>query len=131
MIQAPVTALYAGLSAVLIVVLGMLVVRQRIRTRTPLGTGRAPALECAVRAHANTIEYVPIALLLMLIAELNRGAASMLHSYGIALIAARILHAWGISRTPKPNPGRLIGTALTWMVITGLAAVDIITFAKT
>lgn len=129
--QAPVTALYASLSALLIVVLGMLVVRQRIRTRTSLGTGETPALECAVRAHANTIEYVPIALLLMLIAELNHGPALMLHRYGIALIAARLVHACGISLTPKPNLGRLVGTALTWMVIVGLAAVDIIGFAKT
>ena len=127
----PVTALYAGLSALLIVVLAMLVVRQRIRTRTPLGAGEAPEMACAVRAHANTVEYLPIALLLMLICELNGGAPSMLHSYGIALLVGRLLHAWGISRTPRPNAARLTGTALTWMVIVGLAAVDVIGFAKT
>ena len=87
-------------------------------------------MERAVRAHSNTVEYVPIALLLMLIAELNHHAAIMLHSYGIALIVARLLHAWGISRTHMPNFGRFTGTLLTWMVIVGLAATDILDFVK-
>lgn len=126
----PVTALYAGLSALLIVVLALLVVRQRVRTRTSLGIGRSHEMERAVRAHSNTVEYVPIALLLMLVAELNHRRAIMLHSYGIALIVARLLHAWGISGTRMPNFGRFAGTLLTWMVIVGLATIDIVDFAK-
>lgn len=124
--NAPVTALYAGLFGLLIVVLGILVTRQRMKNKVSLGGGEAPALKRAIRAHANCIEYVPIALLLMLVAEINQGAPRMLHGYGATLFAARVAHAWGLSRTDKPNPGRFIGSILTWLVIIGLATVNLL-----
>ena len=46
-----------------------------------------------IRAHANAAEYVPLALLLLLILELNQTQPMLLHVFGCVLIAGRILHA--------------------------------------
>lgn len=126
----PITALYTGLLSVLFVVLSVWVVSQRIKNRVPIGAGNVPALERAIRVHANFVEYVPLALLLLMLCEINQGAPSMLHSYGIALIIARLSHVLGLSMTTRPNPGRFIGTLLTWMIILGLATINILYYLK-
>jgi len=56
---------YAGLNALIALVLALLVTRQRGITKTSLGTGGHPALKRAVRAHGNFIENVPLILLLL------------------------------------------------------------------
>jgi uncharacterized membrane protein YecN with MAPEG domain len=127
---APITALYAGLFGLLIVALAALVVRQRVKCRVNLGIGDAAPLERAIRVHGNCVEYVPVALLLLLIAEINGGAAGMLHAYGATLLAARVLHAIGLSRTDKPNACRFLGTVITWLVVVGLAAGGLLGYAK-
>jgi len=45
----------------------MLVVRARVKTRTEIGDGGHPAMVGPLRAHANNAEYVPMAILLLLI----------------------------------------------------------------
>jgi len=60
-----ITAFYAGLLAILALVLGFQVGRMRLRTGISLYDGGDKALAVAVRRHANFIENVPLALLLM------------------------------------------------------------------
>ncbi|MCU0975650.1 MAG: MAPEG family protein [Steroidobacteraceae bacterium] len=118
---APVTALYAALSGILLLVLAALVVRARWATRTALGTGTDPRMERAVRVHANFVEYVPLALLLLLLAELNGLPPIALHAAGLALVVSRVLHAWGLSRHSARSFGRFWGTLGTWITIAALA----------
>jgi uncharacterized membrane protein YecN with MAPEG domain len=115
--SAPITALYAALAGLMVLVLATLVVRGRWRHRVSLGTGTEPAMERAVRVHANFVEYVPLALLLMLLAELNGAAALLLHAAGVLLLASRVLHAYGLSRVSGRSFGRFYGTAGTWLTI--------------
>jgi uncharacterized membrane protein YecN with MAPEG domain len=75
----------------------------------------------AVRVHANFIEYVPLALLLMLLGELNDLPRVVLHGAGILLLASRVLHAIGLGRSPGRSFGRFYGTAGTWFVVLGLS----------
>lgn len=119
---APVTAVYAALAALMLLVLGGLVVRARWTTRTALGVGTDPRMERAVRVHANFVEYVPLALLLLLLAELNDVPGPGLHAAGVALLASRALHAWGLSRHSARSFGRFWGTLGTWLVLLALAA---------
>ena len=63
---ASITAVYAAALALLIVALMLRVVRLRWRLRIGIGSGEDRVLARAVRAHANAIETVPLALLLML-----------------------------------------------------------------
>jgi uncharacterized membrane protein YecN with MAPEG domain len=111
---------YAGLNALIALVLVGLVFRQRQKTRTIFGTGGHLSLEQAIRAHGNFVEYVPLILILLLLLELGGLGATWLHAMGIALTVARVLHAWGLSTTHRASFGRFTGTLLT--IATLLAA---------
>lgn len=116
----PITALYGAAAALFLLLLSWLVVRARWRYGTGLGTGTEPAMARAVRVHGNFIEYVPLALLLLLIAELNGLPAWFLHAAGSLLLASRFLHAWGLGSKSGRSFGRFYGTAGTWLVILAL-----------
>lgn len=128
MVPVPITALYAGLLALLLVALALRVIRMRWKFRIGIGDGGERALSCAIRVHGNAAEYVPIALLLLLAAELDHAAPVLLHGCGIVLVAARIIHAAGLDRTAGASWQRVAGTVGTAGVIVVLAAVDISAF---
>lgn len=112
------TPLYAGLLGLMLLALSYLVSRQRLRNRVSTGDGGIPALAGAIRAHGNFVEYVPLALLLILLTELSGQGQWQVHALGVALVAGRALHAYGISTRPGGKSfGRLWGTLLTWTVI--------------
>lgn len=121
-----VTALYAALCGLIVIVLAWFVVRERRGKRVGIGAGGEVSLERAIRAHGNFTEYVPLALILMLVAELGGSAALWLHANGVALVVARVLHAWGLSHATGVSFGRFWGTALTWLVILALAVTNLL-----
>ena len=126
MLSIEVTALYAGLCALLVIALAFKVVAFRRGKKVGLGTGGDKQGEIAVRTHANAVEYIPLALILMLIAEINGLSHLWLHCLGAALLFGRLLHAIGLSAgSGGYHPGRFIGTSLTWLVIIILAVIDI------
>jgi len=110
----PVLALYAATNALIMLVLGVLVVRARVKTHTEIGDGGNLAMMAAVRAHANNTEYVPVALLLMLILIPLRANAYVIHAVGATLTTGRLLHAFGLSRNVGTSAPRLLGMLLTW-----------------
>jgi uncharacterized membrane protein YecN with MAPEG domain len=114
----PIVALYGGLNAIFNIFLANQVSSARRKTKTSLGLGSADALLHANRAHGNNAEYVPLALVMLLICELQGGSSKVLHAMGGALFVARVLHWLGISR-PAPNVPRLVGTAVTYVTIAG------------
>lgn len=127
MLSVKITALYAGLSALLIIALAFRVVAFRRGNKVGLGSGGHHMGQVLVRAHANAVEYVPLALLLMLIAEINGLSDVWLHCLGGALILGRALHAVGlIAGKGGYHFGRFTGTSLTWLVILVLAVIDIL-----
>jgi uncharacterized protein len=112
-----VTPLYAALLAVWLVVLGFRVIHHRRRARVSLGDGGDSALQRAIRAHANFAEYVPVALLLLLILELSRFSVYLIHTLGIVLVAARVLHGYALAFTRDYRFGRYWGALLTFVVL--------------
>ena len=53
--------------------------------------------------------YVPLILLLMLIAEVQGAASLVIHAFGVILIISLLLHANGLSRSRGCRPtGRKI-----------------------
>lgn len=116
-----VTCLYAGLSGLLLIALAAGVIRLRRASNIGLNHGGNPALEQAMRAHANFTEYVPLALLLMALNEIGGLAALWLHVAGIALLAARLLHWQGLTRSSGVSFGRFAGASVTFLVIIGLS----------
>lgn len=118
---APITAVYAGLCALVILVLVGLVERQRFRHRVEFGDGGQIELARAIRAHANALENIPLALVLLLLWELAGAPPWGLHLAGVALVASRVLHGWGLNRSSGRSMGRAAGAVGSWMVIFGLA----------
>lgn len=119
----PVTALYAALGALLLLVLTGSVIARRKALRIGIGDGGDRVLGCRIRAHGNAVETLPIALLLLLLLELGGLPAAWLHGFGITLLVARSLHAWGLSRSAGTSPGRFIGMLMTLLLLLAMALV--------
>ena len=128
--RVPITGLYAGLGAVILLALAVRVILLRWSTKTGIGDGGDRRLARVIRIHGNAIEYVPIALILMLVAELSGAAPALLHGCGIALVAARISHALGLAGTAGVSVGRSLGVTATFAVILVLAWVDLSAFLR-
>jgi uncharacterized membrane protein YecN with MAPEG domain len=111
-----VTLLYAGINALILVVLAMMTVRARVKTKTDIGSGDNEAMTKAVRAHGNAAEYVPLAVVLIGALEMAGAPVAFLHGLGGSLTVARLLHAQGIYSSLGTTPGRFLGTVLTWLV---------------
>jgi len=126
-----ISALYAALIALLLIVMGLRVVRMRRRLRVGLGDGGEAALQQAVRAHGNAVEWALPVLFLLLVAELNRASPAMLHAAGVALVVGRVLHASGLSRSSGASRGRVLGMVVTIAVLAILAVFDLTAFLRT
>lgn len=87
--RAPITALYAGILALILTAPAINVAVHRRRIRVSIGGGKDPLMQCMMRLHGNPAEYVPIALLLMLLYELNDGRSAWLHVPGVSFVVAR------------------------------------------
>lgn len=111
------TAIYTGLLALILLFLALRVVLLRRKFKVGIGTNQNKELARAIRVHANALEYVPIALLMLAVAEINGIHLYFVNASGIALVVARILHAYGLSRSAGVSFGRFYGTLLTWIVI--------------
>ncbi|MCO7226833.1 MAPEG family protein [Pleionea sp. CnH1-48] len=112
-----ITGLYAAPLALLILFLAYRVTKFRRKLLVGVGSGGDKELEGAIRAHANAIEYVPIALIIIAILEVNGSAEYFVHGLGATLLIGRILHAQGLSSSIGKSFGRFWGTLLTWLVI--------------
>jgi len=120
-----ITAVYGGLLGMLYLALCWQVVDCRRRAKVGLGTGGDPALERAVRVHGNFAEYVPLFLVLLLVAELNGAAVWVLHALGGVFLLSRIGHAYGLSRSGGTSRGRFFGTLFTWIVLLVAAVLNL------
>jgi uncharacterized membrane protein YecN with MAPEG domain len=117
----PGTGLYAGLAAMLLVVLTLRVVALRRSLRVGIGTGQQPELARAIRVHGNFVEYTPLALLLLALVEAGGASPLTVHAAGALLITSRLLHAWGLSGSTGTSAGRFLGMVGTLLVLLGLA----------
>jgi uncharacterized membrane protein YecN with MAPEG domain len=120
-----ITALYAAILALIIVALGINVTMHRVKLKVPLGDGGKPEMLRMIRLHANAIEYIPIAIVLMLAYELNGGWHSALHIIGIALVAGRLIQTWAMWSTEVAGPARGHGQSLTWLSIAAQAQLNL------
>ena len=116
------TALYIALNAAIMVALAANVIRMRYLTRTRSGDAGNPGMMRAVRAHGNNTEYVPIALILLLLTHNLGGGLPLIHAIGLPLTVGRVLHATGFLAHRHETPTghsqlRLAGMILTFCAI--------------
>ncbi|HEX7885327.1 MAG TPA: MAPEG family protein [Phenylobacterium sp.] len=115
-------ALWTGLSLILLLVLGMLVTRQRRKHQVVIGDGGVPALIQAIRAFGNATEYVPAALIALVLLALAGAPPLLIHAIGVLLFAGRVLHAVGLSRSAGASWPRAAGVVATWISYIAAAA---------
>ncbi|MGV6853031.1 MAG: MAPEG family protein [bacterium] len=127
--NAPITALFAGLLGIGYLLLAGMVIRHRLTKKIGIGDGGDSAIRRAIRVHANASEYVPIALILLFLCEVNQSfSTAMLYVMGGILLVGRIMHAFGLSRSAGTSFGRFYGSVLTFTVIAVGAFGSIVSF---
>ena len=112
-----VVAIYVALSALVLLVLSYNVGRHRDRTdsMTPGAMGDE-ILVRAIRAHGNAAEYMPLALLMLLLLALLSAPLWLIHALGAAFTVGRVVQAWGMFQDKHPNAIRFTGNLLTGLV---------------
>jgi uncharacterized membrane protein YecN with MAPEG domain len=117
---------YAGLGALLIIALAIRVMWLRNTQSVGLGSGGHEGLARAIRAHANAAEYLPVALLMLVVLAFEQPRPWLLHLFGIVLVAGRVLHAIGLSGSPGRSFGRVAGIVLTLLVMLAMAGMLVV-----
>jgi len=120
-----ITGFYASLLALLFIGLSINIIRLRLQNKTGIGDGGHMVLSKAVRVHGNFAEYIPMALLMLGIYEVNGASPMMLHIFGAVLFIGRIFHAIGLSKTIGVSKQRQIGMLSVFIVILILAIENI------
>ena len=115
-------ALWAGLHLILLLVLSVLVVRQRRKHHVAIGDGGVPELAQAIRAFGNAAEYTPTGLVAMAILALAGAPQMLIHIIGLALFGGRAAHAAGLSRSGGTSLPRSVGILMTWSAYVAAAA---------
>jgi uncharacterized protein len=123
----PITATYGLPLALILLVLFVQVVRKRGALGQSLGDGGDTDLQERIRRHGNFVEWTPMVLLLLALAEANQAPALALHAAGLLLLAGRVLHPFGLKADAPGHPLRIAGNAgailatLILMAVTALA----------
>lgn len=123
-------ALYAGLNAILLVILSINAGIRRGGATIQPGTFGEGALTRAIRAHGNFTENAPLALLLLVALALTNTAALPIHVLGATFTFGRIVQAFGMMRAKHPNILRFIGNIFTWLVLLGGGGLCILRFIE-
>ncbi len=108
-----ITPFYAAALALLFIFLSIKTIKTRRAHKISIGDGGEKILLRASRVHANFAEYVPFTIILIGILEIQSYSLWMIHGLSIALIIARISHAYGLSQANENFKFRIFGTATT------------------
>ena len=113
-----VTAVIAAILAFIQIAITMRVGLMRMSSKISLGDGGNKELTKRIRGHANFIENVPMALMLILLNELSGLDDNWLYALGGGLILFRVLHYISIVFNVHGlvRPIGMTGTLLTMLV---------------
>ena len=113
-----ITPIYAAILGIMLVALSMRVAAiVRGKGKVDSGDGGNPYFTTVIRGQGNFIEYVPLAVILIGFAELGGTSGGWIHALGGGLVVGRLLHPFGMTTKPGPNPFRFLGTILTWLTL--------------
>ena len=112
-----ITPIYAALLAILFFYLSVRTIRLRRSLQIGLGHAENAVMLRAIRVHANFAEYVPMALVLIMLVEFSAAPSWAAHALGAALVVARLSHAYGVSQPKENFKFRVFGMATTFTVL--------------
>ena len=116
-----ITLLYTSLITIFAIFLALRNGVIRGKTKTMLGDGGSSELLQSMRAHGNLMEHAPIALILLLLLEMQGVVDWKLHLIGSTFFLCRILHAYGISISRESTPYRVVGALGSWVLMMGMS----------
>lgn len=117
----PITSTVAALAALGLIALSIPVSLRRMKVKQAIGTGDDQVLLRRIRAQGNFIEYVPIGLILLALAEMRGAPQILLLATTGPMVIGRIAHAIGMLR--GVNPMRRMGMMATFVsLLAGVAA---------
>lgn len=112
------TLITAGILGLLLLFLSAYVIAGRVKFKIDTGDGGNEAMRRRIRVQANFVEYVPMALILIMLVESGRiGPAWLPGALGATLVIARFWHAQGLLGSSGVSAGRFMGANLTGLVI--------------
>ena len=116
----------AGMLGFLLLILSLRVSLRRQSAGISVGDGGDSELLLRQRAQANLVEYAPITLFLVFLAEQTWGSSWYVTALAALFVVARILHPLGM-QTASPTIARFIGASVTYAV---LALLSFLVIAK-
>lgn len=123
------TTLYALILIAIWFVLWIRVTSARSALNCSIGDRGDLALLQKIRRHGNFIEWVPLVLVLMVLAEAQGADALWLHAAGILLVVGRLAHPFGLQIDNAGHPLRYVGngTNILAVLVLAIALVRIVT----
>ena len=109
--------IYASILSILFVYLSVRAIRARRSLGITLGHSENPVMLRAMRVHANFAEYVPLSIFVIYLVEVTGANVILVHALGIALVVARISHAYGVSQVKENFKFRVFGMVTTFSII--------------
>lgn len=114
------TAFYAGLLALIYLMLTWAVISRRRGDKISLGDGGDAKFAKVIRGQANAAEQMPIIIIMLALAEMLGAPSVALHVLGVMIVVGRLLHALHFLGK-GPFIYRPIGMLLTLLVSAILA----------
>ncbi len=125
-----VSPIYIGIVGLLAIYLSFKVSLKRLKHKVSTGDGDNSHLFKSIRVHANYIENAPLAMILLLVIELQGAPTWMVHLLGLAFVFGRILHVYGLGSHPQIPMARTAGSSVTliYLLVTSVGVVALSIF---
>lgn len=122
----PITSIFAALLTFLFIYLCAQVILYRRSKLVSLGDQGDPALLKLMRAQGNFVEYTPLGLILLGLAEIQGAPALLLVILGLMLLAGRGLHAIAFVSEKMIMRFRVLGMLLTFLMLAATALLGLV-----
>ncbi len=118
------TAFYAGLLALIYLMLTWAVIATRRGDKISHGDGGNATFAKVIRGQANASEQMPIVIIMLALAEMLGAPAVALHVLGVMIVVGRLLHALHFMGK-GPFIYRPIGMLFT-LIVSGVLALGLV-----
>ena len=112
-----IVGLYAGLNTLILLWIAVSTGRLRAKYNISIGDGGNLHMIRIMRGHANAMENVPMAIILMIIMGALGAPFYVLHAFGITLTIGRVCHAMHFVKEEAPGWQRTVGASLSILAL--------------
>lgn len=103
-----IVSLYAGIAGLMLIFLSINVIKGRRIGKVALGDGGQFDMVRRMRAHGNFVEYTPMFLILLALAESNKLPDYAIHFFGVLFLAGRFMHGLSVLKIEQYEGEKLM-----------------------